>query len=191
MLEDERIRRTAGLYRGRSIPPPVLPDNQILFDLRHLFNSYSQKWNVDISIMYVNLIRLFRIISKFVSSEVTLSLKECFLLLEFYLQMDGKSIEISSIMIILNEDFSVIQVECFYMKTHQQPHDIGLFAKQMPVACFTMKQCTNEHCRVCYERIDLTHRFGRAINFSKNQIHRCINGYQIYLNANAVSRNQF
>lgn len=63
----------------------------------------------------------------------------------------------------------------------------GLFANRIPEAHYGMKQCRDKSCRFCYERLDLTHRFEKAIMFSTNQIHIFVNKYAAYLNCNVVS----
>ena len=53
-------------------------------------------------------------------------------------------------------------------------------------ARYGMKRCRDRNCRFCYERLDITNRFEQAMCFSENQIHRFVNQYQVYLNANVV-----
>lgn len=63
----------------------------------------------------------------------------------------------------------------------------GLFANRIPEAHYGMKQCRDQSCRFCYERLDLTKRIEPAMNFSNEQLHQCVNHYQIYLNCHVVS----
>jgi hypothetical protein len=76
---------------------------------------------------------------------------------------------------------------CTFRNSKPRCKDEGIFCRTSPTTQFGMKQCRDKSCRLCYERLDLTHRFERAINFSKNQIHQFINSYQVYLNADVVN----
>ena len=62
----------------------------------------------------------------------------------------------------------------------------GLFCTDPPEARFGMKQCQDKSCHFCYERLDLTERFERAIHFSSGQVHRFVNNYNVYLNCDVV-----
>jgi hypothetical protein len=73
---------------------------------------------------------------------------------------------------------------------NSKPRDIfeGLFCINNPPSTqYSMKQCRDQSCRFCYERLDLTKRVEPAMNFSKNQIHCFVNHYQVYLNCDVVS----
>lgn len=61
-----------------------------------------------------------------------------------------------------------------------------IFAEHSPIAQFGMKKCQDRDCQFCYERHNLTYRFESAIVFSSKQMHRFVNGYWIYLNADVV-----
>ncbi len=63
----------------------------------------------------------------------------------------------------------------------------NLFSMNLPEAHYGMKQCRDKTCRFCYERLDLTNRFERAMHFTNSQMFRSINNYQVYLNCDVVS----
>jgi hypothetical protein len=102
-------------------------------------------------------------------------------------------------MIIISflQDFLSIEnilVECFFMKAcsfrQSQPthHTETFFSLSTPTPYYGIQQCCNYTCHFCYERLDLTKRFERAMRFTKTQQHRFVNQYQIYLNANVVCK---
>ena len=61
-----------------------------------------------------------------------------------------------------------------------------IFALQAPAPRFGMTQCGDRDCRLCFERSDLTGRLEPAMIFVPRQMHRFVNGYEIYLNADVV-----
>ncbi|CAF1346280.1 unnamed protein product [Rotaria sordida] len=178
---EERLRR-AHYFENKYTN--ILPNYGVTLrlDLQQCLESYARQWNVHQTILMINLNRLFHLVSRFTLKDYfikkqeksyELSMEEWFIVLEFYLQMD---------------------VSCFYMKTctfrNAKPFwdYIGIFSYGKPKAQYGMKQCKDKSCRFCYERLDLTNRFERAMNFSNQQIHRFLNNYQVYLNCDVSCR---
>ncbi|CAF3797057.1 unnamed protein product [Rotaria sp. Silwood1] len=155
-------------------------DIKLRFDLQQRLDYYAHHWNIHPSVLMINLNRLYHLISRFTlhdyvikrqQNSYELSIDEWFIALEFYLQMDAS---------------------CFYMKTcnfrNAKPrwNYVGLFIYDQPEAHYGTNKCNDTSCRFCYERCDLTRRFERATNFSKQQIHCFLNQYKVYLNCDVT-----
>jgi hypothetical protein len=192
----ERQRRSPAAYPNMyelNFKPPVFAffngeDMSFLYTLHEVFvGTRSNGWNVDISILDYNLVRLHKCVDKVLaqmnieSTAVPFSFDEWSIALEFYLQID---------------------VDLFYMKTcsfrgadlyidlpshynyYGQRH---LFCEDAPQANFSMLPCNCETCLCCHPRDDLTHRqLQPAVQFSTNHIHRFLNKYEAILNCPAV-----
>ncbi|CAF4458895.1 unnamed protein product, partial [Adineta steineri] len=82
--------------------------------------------------------------------------------------------------------------QCFFMKTCSFRQSIprcideGLFSLALPSGQYGMKQCRDQSCGYCYERLAMTHRSEQAMSFSIRQIHHFVSGYQVYLNCNVI-----
>ena len=98
LCDEERLVREANLYQGHVINAPLSSSDDIQCDMWNRLNIYSRKWNVDKDVLVVNLNRLFTILSKLTLRDFVikqqqklqeLTVDEWFVILEFYLQMDG------------------------------------------------------------------------------------------------------
>ena len=76
---------------------------------------------------------------------------------------------------------------CTFRHSAPRSNDEGIFCQMLPAAQYGMQQCRDQSCRFCYERLDLTRRFERAMHFSNEQIHQFVNKYRVYLNCDVVS----
>lgn len=61
-----------------------------------------------------------------------------------------------------------------------------IFCSMAPEVLYGMKRCTDQICRFCYERLDITHRFEPAMSFLPKQSHCFVNKYRTYLNCDLV-----
>jgi hypothetical protein len=107
---EERILRRRNLYVDclidDQLPPFPTNDQMINYEIRNLLNFYAQKWNVTQDLLFVNLNRLFTILPQltlqdFIIKNYELSIQEWFIILEFYLQMNGESSSLSSLIVII------------------------------------------------------------------------------------------
>ncbi|CAF3978273.1 unnamed protein product [Adineta steineri] len=180
LTHKELVFRTKYRDQGRTIDIPLTYDNKMGYEIQSLFNFYAQKWNIDQDILIVNLNRLLVLlhqltledfILKYEQKLYRLSIEEWFMALEFYLQMDA---------------------QCFFMQTCSFRQSIprcideGLFSLALPSGQYGMKQCRDQSCGYCYERLVMTHRVNPAMSFSNRQIHHFVSGYQVYLNCNVI-----
>ncbi|CAF1049309.1 unnamed protein product [Rotaria sordida] len=182
---EKKLRKVNRFEENYQINIPYRNKN-IEIEMKQALQSYGRQWNVHQSILMINLNRLYQLPPEFTLKEYFIqqqkifkksydfSLEEWFLMLEFYLQMDGS---------------------CFYMKTCRfrdaiPPHmeQNGIFCIQSPQAKYGMKRCQNKTCRFCYESHYLTHRFEPTIHYSDTQLHRFVNNYEVYLNCNVTCK---
>lgn len=80
---------------------------------------------------------------------------------------------------------------CRWKKSQLGTNSQSLFCLIPRTTRYGMKQCKDKSCQVCYERLDITDRFEKAINFSNDQIHQFVNNYMVYLNCDVVSMSMF
>ncbi|CAF3734674.1 unnamed protein product [Rotaria sordida] len=176
---EQRVRR-AHHFEEKYASLLLQFDVKLRSDLQQWLDFYGRQWNVHQTVLTINLNRLYHLLSRFTlhdyfikvqQKSYQLSMEEWFLVLEYYLQMDAS---------------------CFYMKTcnfynaKPQWDYIGIFPYGTPRAHYGMKQCKDKSCRFCYERLDLTNRFERAMHFSNKQVHCFLNQYRVYLNCDVT-----
>jgi hypothetical protein len=125
--------------------------------------------------------------------EPTLNSKQMSLVLEFFLQIDGKY---PSFIVII--DFFIFLVDVFYMKTcrfrNAEPCSSikGLFCNdESPKARYSMVPCGGAHCPCCHSMENNNENSSSSstssiIDFENSSSHRFINGYTTYLNCPAV-----
>jgi len=155
-----------------------------------------ERLKVDIPILHFNLTRLQQCVDKVVAQrglqEKMFDLEELAIALEFYLQIDGKSIISSKKYSFLN----VSPVDMFFLKTCSfhgvQPRLIdrcsreGLFCYDIPEPRFAIMPCNQSHCHCCHSPCPRRYVTEFAIPFSIPHIHRFVNQYEAILNCPAV-----
>ena len=62
----------------------------------------------------------------------------------------------------------------------------GLFCLDRFDAGYLMLPCNNSLCTCCYQVLDISRRPSSSVQFAKENGHRFVNGYSIYLNGHAV-----
>lgn len=197
LTSHERQRRLPQAY-SEAVQAKFNPAVMAFFDMEemsfiytifaHHLSIFYGKWDVDMSILDYNLVRLHKCLNQVLAMMniepiiIPFTPNEWSTALEFYLQID---------------------VDLFYMKTcsfrgaalddeipiHSTPNDDRhIFCQDTPTSIFGLLPCNLETCLCCHPRDDLTHRqIQPAVQFSINHIHRFLNKYQTILNCPAVS----
>ena len=127
-----------------------------------------------------------------VLKEGPLNSKQMALLLEFYLQIDGKSTYIPRSIFWIYVD---VLVDVFYMKTCSfrgalPPSDSeGLFCgRNEPQSRYTLTACGNPTCACCHPiNHEKRSQDWPVVDFHSSSMHQFLNGYRTYLNCPAVS----
>lgn len=127
--------------------------------------------------------------------ESPISSPQVAIILEFYLQMDGRC---ASLIFDVSRSFSfslsLSAVDVFYMKTCSfrgaQPHapNQGLFCEtDEPVAQHGFLACEQPSCPCCHPpNVEVRRQPWPVVTFSAQSEHRFVNGYTTYLNCPAV-----
>lgn len=124
--------------------------------------------------------------------ESVLDFSQMVLLLEFYLQMDGKVESMSMYFGVLSPMLS--SVDLFYMKTccfrgacPRSAFDSLFCGDDEPEARYKLSPCTQPSCRCCHPlNADRRSQPWPVISFVTSSAHRFLNGYTTYLNCPAV-----
>ena len=203
LSKTELRRRTSGYYDALMIQSTSdsKANAEHLQSTRRMVESLAARWCVDQAIVLVNFNRLSTIVHQLTLQSFVrqrddvrpFSIDDWYVVLEFYLHMDGLLFYAAALLCAtLLSNGNLILVECFYMPPYMgHPLDARivnekLFCQTMPSARQGMTRCRDTSCRFCYERLDLTHRFEPAMNFTTRQVHCFVNNYRVYLNANVV-----
>ncbi|CAF2129272.1 unnamed protein product [Rotaria magnacalcarata] len=180
LSDEEKHRRKSNRFHSKEIDIPIFNENEMIQPVRQLLDIYALKWNLNKTILVLNLNRLFSLLRRLTLKDFIFeheknsyqwTIEDWFIVLEFYLQMDAS---------------------CFFMKTctfrqaNPRSNIEGLFSFDPPEANYGMRRCRDINCLVCYERFDLTYRFEPTIQFSDRQCHRFVNDYQVYLNCDVT-----
>ena len=191
----ELTRRSFGAY-----PDPFNIDlkntvpSYIYSTYENLLSNLSERLHVDKVILDYNLYRLHHIIHVFQSKYR--SYERSNLLFDHHFQLPVHEQQMRMFnqneLIILLEFFLQIDVDLFFMKAYEFPHDNQTLVKNQLFAlddishgCYDMKPCQRFFCSLC-RSIENEPSSQPSVTFSnEGQKHRFCNGYEAILNCSA------